>query len=178
MDDQEQQQQSSSFLWGSFFQRDPEKDLLTLLRGVPIFEGLSRSDLKAVERILHRRKYHAGEYVFREGDPGLGMYIVEKGEVSIVSESRSTEIARLSKGDFFGEMSMFNERPRNASAVAYEDTKLFGFFQPDLFGLLETRPRIGVKVVAKLAGILAERLYKASVENARLMAEIARKDAP
>jgi len=177
MDDQDQQAKPSSFLWGSFFQRDPEKDLLTLLRGVPIFEGLSRSDLKAVERILHRRKYHAGEYVFREGDPGLGMYIVERGEISIVSESRSTEIARLGKGEFFGEMSLFNERPRNASAVAYEDTKLFGFFQPDLFGLLETRPRIGVKVVAKLAGILAERLYKASVENARLMAEMAQRDA-
>ncbi len=177
MDDQEKQAAPSSFLWDSFFQRDPEKDLLTLLRGVPMFEGLSRSDLKAVERILHRRKYHAGEYVFREGDPGLGMYIVEKGEISIVSESRSTEIARLGKGEFFGEMSLFNERPRNASAVAYEDTKLFGFFQPDLFGLLETRPRIGVKVVAKLAGILAERLYKGSVENARLMAELAKKDA-
>ena len=168
---------STSFLWGSFFQRDPEKDLLTLLRGVPIFEGLSRGDLKAIERILHRRKYHAGEYVFREGDPGLGMYIIERGEISIVGESRSAEIARLGKGDFFGEMALFNERPRNASAVAYADTKLFGFFQPDLFGLLETRPRIGVKVVAKLASILAERLYKASVENARLMAEMARSDA-
>jgi CRP-like cAMP-binding protein len=173
----EKEIQQSSYLWDKFSRSDPEKKLLILLRGIPIFEGLSRSDLKAVERILHRRKYHAGEYVFREGDPGLGMYIVEKGEISIVRESRSTEIARLGSGDFFGEMALFNDRPRNASAVAYEDTKLFGFFQPDLFSLLETRPRIGVKVVAKLAGILAERLYKGSVENARLMSELARKDA-
>lgn len=171
-------QSSQSFLWGNFFQRDPEKDILTLLRGVPIFDGLSRSDLKAVERILHRRKYHAGEYIFREGDPGLGMYIIEKGEVSIVSESRSTEISRLGKGEFFGEMALFNERPRSASALAYEDTKLFGFFQPDLSGLLETRPRIGVKVVAKLASILAERLYKANTENVRLISRLALKDMP
>ncbi len=170
------EQQDSSFIWGNFFKRDREKDILTLLRNVPIFEGLSRSDLKAVERILHRRKYHAGEYIFRESDPGLGMYIIERGEVSIVAESRSAEITRLYQGDFFGEMALFNERPRNASAVAYEDTKLFGFFQPDLFGLLETRPRIGVKVVAKLARILAERLYKANQTNARIMAELARKD--
>jgi CRP/FNR family cyclic AMP-dependent transcriptional regulator len=171
-----EEQEASSFLWGSFFHRNREKDIITLLRGVPIFDGLSRSDLKAVERILHRRKYHSGEYIFREGDPGLGMYIIERGEVSIVAESRSSEIARLNHGDFFGEMALFNERPRNASAVAFEDTKLFGFFQPDLFGLLETRPRIGVTVVAKLASILAERLYKANVQNARLMAELARKD--
>ncbi|MBN1449290.1 MAG: cyclic nucleotide-binding domain-containing protein [Bacteroidetes bacterium] len=171
-------QSPQSFLWGNFFQRDPEKDIFTLLRGVPIFEGLSRSDLKAVERILHRRKYHAGEYIFREGDPGLGMYIIEKGEVSIVSESRSTEISRLGKGEFFGEMALFNERPRSASALAYEDTKCFGFFQPDLSGLLETRPRIGVKVVAKLASILAERLYKANAENVRLISRLALKDMP
>ena len=171
-----EQQSPRSFLWDNFFQRDPEKDILTLLRGVPMFEGLSRSDLKAIERILHRRKYHAGEYIFREGDPGLGMYIIEKGEVSIVAESRSTEITRLGKGEFFGEMSLFNERPRNASALAFEETKLFGFFQPDLFGLLETRPRSGVKVVTQLARILAERLYKANTENARLASELALKD--
>ncbi len=163
-------QQENSFLWNNYFSHDSEKDIFTLLRGIPIFEDLSRRDLKALERILHRRKYHAGEYVFREGDPGLGMYIIEQGEVSIVSESQSKEISRLRKGEFFGEMALFNDRPRNASAVAYEETRLFGFFQPDLFGLLETRPKIGVKVVLKLARILSERLYKAGEETTRLIA--------
>ena len=163
-----------SALWSNFFSRDERKDILTMLRGVPIFEDLSRRDLKALERILHLRKYHAGEYIFREGDPGLGMYIVEQGTVSIVSESRSRELSRLRKGEFFGEMALFNDRPRNASAVAFEDTRLFGFFQPDLFGLLETQPRIGVKVVLKLARILSERLYRAGQENARLMEDAKR----
>ena len=174
MDDNEQHE-TPSFMWSNFFRPDSEKDIFTLLRGIPIFEDLSRRDLKALERILHRRKYHAGEYVFREGDPGLGMYIIEQGEVSIVSESQSSEISRLRKGEFFGEMALFNDRPRNASAVAYEDTKLFGFFQPDLFGLLETRPRIGVKVVLKLARILTERLFKAGLDNTRLLAELMEK---
>lgn len=168
--------EEAAFLWSNFFQRDREKDILTLLRGVPIFEGLGRSQLRAVERILHRRKYHAGEYIFREGEPGLGMYIIEQGEVSIVSESRSSEISRLGKGEFFGEMSMFNDRPRTASALAYEDTKVFGFFQPDLLSLLETRPSIGTKVVMMLSRILAERLYKAGQENARLRSELFLRD--
>jgi CRP/FNR family transcriptional regulator, cyclic AMP receptor protein len=162
-----------SFLWSNIFRSASEKDIFTLLRGVPIFEDLSRRDLKALERILHRRRYHAGEYIFREGDPGLGMYIIEQGEVSIVRESQSSEIARLRNGEFFGEMALFGDRPRIASAVAYEDTRLFGFFQPDLFGLLETSPRIGVKVVLKLARILSERLYKAGQENTRLLSELA-----
>jgi CRP-like cAMP-binding protein len=170
------EQSAPSFLWSNFFQRDLEKNILTLLHGVPIFEGLGRGQLRAVERILHRRKYHAGEYIFREGDPGLGMYIIESGEVSIVSESRSSEISRLGKGEFFGEMSMFNDRPRSASALAYEETKVFGFFQPDLLGLLETRPSIGTKVVMMLSRILAERLYRAGEENARLRSEQFYKD--
>lgn len=165
-----------TFLWSNFFQRDREKDILTLLRSVPIFEGLGRGQLRAVERILHRRKYHAGEYIFREGDPGLGMYIIEEGEISIVSESRSSEISRLGKGEFFGEMAMFNDRPRSASALAYEDTKVFGFFQPDLLGLLETRPSIGTKVVMMLSRILAERLYRAAAENVRLRSELFMKE--
>jgi CRP-like cAMP-binding protein len=170
-------QTENSFLWSNYFSQDSEKDIFTLLRGIPIFEDLSRRDLKALERILHRRKYHAGEYVFREGDPGLGMYIIELGEISIVSESKSSEISRLRKGEFFGEMALFSDRPRNASAVAYEETRLFGFFQPDLFGLLETRPKIGVKVVLKLARILSERLYKAGEENTRLIASLSRTPA-
>lgn len=170
------QHEEAAFLWSNFFQRDREKDILTLLRGIPIFEGLGRSQLRAVERILHRRKYHAGEYIFREGEPGLGMYIIEKGEVSIVSESRSSEISRLGQGEFFGEMSMFNDRPRTASALAYEDTKVFGFFQPDLLSLLETRPSIGTRVVMMLSRILAERLYRAGQENARLRSELFLRD--
>lgn len=174
IDDQDPSLESEEpfFLWSNFFRRDREKDILTLLRGVPIFEGLGRGQLRAVERILHRRKYDAGEYIFREGDPGLGMYIIESGEVSIVRESRSTEIARLGAGEFFGEMSMFNDRPRTASALAYEETKVFGFFQPDLLALLETRPSIGTKVVMMLSRILAERLYKAGEENAQLRSEL------
>lgn len=168
----EKHDSEASFLWSNFFRRDREKDIITLLRGVPIFEGLGRGQLRAVERILHRRKYHAGEYIFREGDPGLGMYIIEQGEVSIVSESRSSEIARMGKGDFFGEMALFHERPRPASALAWEDTKVFGFFQPDLLGLLETRPSIGTKVVLMLSRILAERLYRAGQENVRLRSEL------
>ena len=61
-----------------------------------------------------------------------GTKMVKAGKSThMVGESRSSEISRLGKGEFFGEMSMFNDRPRTASALAYEDTKVFGFFQPD-----------------------------------------------
>ena len=153
------------FLWKNYFAKEQTKDIYSLLHSVPMFEQLSRSDLKAVERILHRRSYAAGEYIFRQGEPGLGMYIVQEGEVSVFIEQSKHEIVRLTDGEFFGELGLLTEHPRIASAKAAVETKLFGFFQPDLFSLIETRPRIGVSVVMNLSRIIAERLHHATLEN-------------
>lgn len=159
---------SKAFLWTSIGRKRERGDIFDLLGRVPIFEGLSRGDLKAIERILHIRTYAKGEYIFREGDSGLGMYIVESGEVVVTSESTGMEITRLGEGEFFGEVAMFLDQPRTASAVAAAETVAWGFFQPDLLSLLETHPRLGVSVVIRLTRIVAERLNRATAENNRL----------
>jgi CRP/FNR family transcriptional regulator, cyclic AMP receptor protein len=158
----------AAFNWENLFRRKEEKDVRTLLRSIPVFEGLSERDLRAMERILHRRSYSAGEPVFRAGDPGLGMYIIEEGSVSILLEEEGHELARLGSGEFFGEMSLFSDDPRAATAVTLEETKLFGFFEPDLAGLLQRHPRIGVHVLTRFARILSLRLARATRENAEL----------
>ncbi len=162
------------FLWASIGRRHPRGSIYELLDQVPIFEGLTRSNLKAIERILHIRTYVAGETIFREGDSGLGMYIVESGEVKIVSETGGSEIARFSRGEFFGEVGLFLEQPRSASAIAVTETVAWGFFLPDLQNLLETHPKLGVSVVLKLTRIVAERLSRATAENNRLNELLAR----
>ncbi len=159
---------SSTFLWENFFRGGKQDDLITLLRRVPIFESLTSRELKLVENILHRRVYAEGEPVFREGEKGSAMYIIEKGEVRLRSGETAREVGDLHDGDFFGEMALFSEQPRPATAVAHTDTRLFGFAQADLLGLLETNPRLGIKVVMKLARVIAERLRRASIENRRL----------
>ncbi len=159
---------SSSFLWQYFFRPESEDEILTLLQRVPLFDELSRKERKAIESILHRRVYQQGEYIFHEDEIGLGMYIIQRGEVSIVLEKTNYEIARLTDGEFFGENSLFIDKPRSAAAVATKETKVFGFFEPDLYGLLETQPKIGISVIMKLAKILAERLHQATIENKNL----------
>lgn len=163
---------NTPFLWDNFFSRTKQESLTELLRRVPIFESLTKRELRHIEHILHRRTYEEGEFVFREGDTGLGMYIIESGEVSIVSGSAENEVTRLSNGEFFGEMALLTEQPRSAGAMAMKGTKVFGFFQPDLFSLMETHPHIGVSVVMKLARILVERLYRAALENNKLRERI------
>ncbi len=148
-------------IWGNIFKRDSDgTDIRAVLKRVPIFSGLSRRQLGAVERILHRRHYRADEVVFRQGDPGVGMYFVISGTVLIVQDPGAQELARLHEGEFFGEIALLNETPRSATAMAATDSTLFGFFQPDLISMLERHPRIGVVVLRGLAEIAGERLVR------------------
>jgi CRP/FNR family transcriptional regulator, cyclic AMP receptor protein len=155
----------ASYLWENLFIKKEKKNIQDLLRSVPMFENLSRRNLISIERILHRRTYVDGEYIFHKGEVGLGMYIIEEGEVSILVEQTQHEIARLVHGEFFGETALLTEQQRSASARAVGTTKVFGFFQPDLFSLIKTNSKIGVAVVMNLSRIVAERLYQSTIEN-------------
>ena len=55
-----------------------------MLLKIPVFENLKARELRQVAGIVHRRQYVAGEYVCFQNDPGLGMYVVEQGEVSVI----------------------------------------------------------------------------------------------
>lgn len=153
--------------WSNIFKKEEkeEKSIYTVLSKIPIFRGLSRRELKAIERILHRRTYKADEAIFYEEEPGVGMYIITSGKVYITLGKEKKVLAVLTNGDFFGEMALLLESPRTASATAHESTELLGFFQPDLFNLLQTKPKTGNKILQHLAQMIAERLRQSSIEN-------------
>lgn len=140
---------------------DAEPDILAALKQVPLFEDLSRSELKKILRILHERTYQPGEVIFREGDPGAGMFIIRKGKVNIVirrPDGSEQLLAPLTDRQFFGEMALLESAPRSASCVAAEKASLLGFFEPDLESLIERDARLGSKVVWNLARLMATRL--------------------
>ncbi|MHB2150267.1 cyclic nucleotide-binding domain-containing protein [Calditrichota bacterium LG25] len=157
-------------VWTNIFRKKEgeQEDILTVLKRIPLFQDLSKKELRQLERILHQRTYRAGEVVFNEGDPGVGMYIIEEGEVRITLGKDQRVLAVLSKGDFFGEMALLLEAPRTASAVASKPSILYGFFQPDLFSILETYPRTGNKILLRLSQMIAERLRRSNIENREL----------
>lgn len=146
-----------------------------LLSKVPAFANLTFRELKEVSAIVHRREYRAGEPVFYQGDPGLGMYIVQEGSVAIVIAEKTgeeKELAILSEGDFFGELGLLDESPRSASALCKTDCLLIGFFRPDLLELIERKPALGIKIVMKLAEIVGERLRKTDKELSKLKSQL------
>ncbi|MEW6510156.1 MAG: cyclic nucleotide-binding domain-containing protein [Bacteroidota bacterium] len=132
------------------------------LKMIPIFTDLTRRELAAVERILHHREYHAGEVIFRQAEPGLGMYIIESGRVTIRAEESTDSVSELGDGEFFGELPLLDGGTRSATAIAKTPCRIYGFFQPDLFGLIERNPRLGVKIVMSLAAIIGMRLRAAN----------------
>lgn len=147
-------------LWGYIFKNDEKNKqaILTVLKSIPVFRDLSARELATIEKTLHKRLYDAGEIIFNQGVPGAGMYIIIEGEVAIIHEETGQELARLGEREFFGELALLEEAPRSATAVARTKTIVLGFFQSDLFGINERNPRLGNKIILRLARIIGERL--------------------
>src|SRR6476661_3406282 len=99
-----------------------------------------------------------GEYIFREGDLGTEMYIINEGKVEILNQVGDEEqvLAVLEKGDFFGEMSVLEDLPRAASARAGTDVRLLQINGSTFDQLLQGNPEIAVRMMRKLSRRLRE----------------------
>jgi CRP-like cAMP-binding protein len=101
-----------------------DKDLVSTLRTVPLFSGLSDKDLKRLANSLSERTFPAGHKIAVEGKEGVGFFVIESGEVSV---SRGGEhIRKLGPGDYFGEMAVIDQGPRSASVVAESEVRCRG----------------------------------------------------
>ncbi len=148
--------------WANIFNPPTEKvDLEKSLQTIPLFKSLGKRDITNLSRIIHNRNYLAGEYIFYQGDPGIGLYIIREGEVSISrdeDEKDKITLATFSKGDFFGELAMIDGETRSASAIANSDTRLAVIFKPDLDEYIDKYPKKGIKILESIAHIVAIRL--------------------
>lgn len=94
----------------------------------------------------------AGQFLFREGDPGAEMYIIETGSIAILRAARGAEpMAVLEPGDFLGEMSVLEDQPRFASAQARSDSRLLRIERAAFADLLRQNVEIAVRIMRKLA---------------------------
>ncbi len=99
-----------------------------LLERVPLFRGLSESARISLAERLVERRYRAGELVFSKGDTGSAMFLVLSGKVEIFlppeGGAERVDLKEVSEGEHFGELSLFDEKPRSASAEAKTDCVL------------------------------------------------------
>jgi len=124
----------------------------------PVFKSTGGGAGPGTGKKGYTAEHKAGEYVFREGELGTEMYIINEGKVEILNQVGDEEqiLAVLEKGDFFGEMSVLEDLPRAASARAATDIRLLQINGSTFDQLLQSNPEIAVRMMRKLSRRLRE----------------------
>lgn len=117
-------------------------------------------------KISSPRQFQKGTYICNEGELGNEMYIILQGKAGIYISSVTEEdtlVAEAGKGDFFGEMALFENQPRSASCIAAEDTTCIAISKDNLQELIQFCPELTEKLIAGLSRRIRkmdEKLYK------------------
>ena len=121
-----------------------------LLKRVDLFSGLRKKDLTSLAKSCVERSYKAGQTLVKQGDSGVGLYMIVSGKVKILKETingETLEIAVQGPGDFFGEMTVLDNAPRSASVIAIENTECLLLTSWDFRARLEVHPEIALDIL-------------------------------
>lgn len=154
----------------------PELDRIQFLKTVPFFNELANWQLKRVSEIVFERTYEPGELIFEQGQPGAAIFLIMEGQVcvEIFREQKTTSLAVLERGSFFGEMALLDESPRSASARCIVTCKTLALYRNDLTRLIQTDPLTACHIYHALARIVGDRLRSTNdLVQAGMVAELA-----
>jgi len=124
------------------------------LRKVPIFSKLSAKELEHIARSVKERVYESGTVIIKEGDPGLGFFLITEGRVDV--SHRDHRIRDMGPGEFFGEMALLEEAPRSATVTAKERTRCLQLVRWDFRALLKENPDLAVRMLEVVVQRLRE----------------------
>jgi serine/threonine protein phosphatase PrpC len=131
---------------------------------IPMFRYLSYTEMTKVLSIAHLKRFAKGSAVVKQGDPSDEMYIIASGDADVLKNN--VKVAERTKGDFFGEMGIFDNAPRSATVGARTDVVAITLHRKDLLELLRQEAQIAVKLLWALNRELNERIRKTSEDIA------------
>ena len=142
--------------------------LVNFLKQSDIFYQLTPAQLELVANLCEEVSYSAGELIFKESNNSKELYVITQGEVEITIKTgpqgsakatQETLIAKLRRGQSFGEVALVDEGLRSASARAVvKDTRLILIRRDKLIMLCETYPQLGYRLMHNLAADLAMKM--------------------
>jgi CRP/FNR family transcriptional regulator len=135
------------------------EEIVELLAGVPVFSTLQPEDLRRIAQLAVPRTFEAGQTVFREGDSSDTCYVVHSGQARAVREhpdGRTITLATFGRGEFFGELAMFEDERRSATVEAVQPTTVVAVLGPDMRRLMTEHPQIALRLVVALGRRLRE----------------------
>lgn len=131
-----------------------------LLAQIPLFDTLAAEDLEALANRMTERKFQAGTPVFHKGDKGSSMYVVLSGAVQIFLPGADNDPRVVLKdartGEYFGELSLFDDKPRSASVEATVDTTLLELTREEFGDHLSKSKNAAMTILAEMAERLRE----------------------
>ena len=131
-----------------------QDELHALMRDVPLFAGLLGSEVERVALVMNPRQLSVGETICTEGEPGHEFYVIASGEVEV--ERRGQSVAKLSRGDHFGELALLDRGPRSATVRAIGDARVYVLHEQSFAAVLNEVPALAQKLLATLASRLRD----------------------
>ncbi|MFH1378866.1 MAG: cyclic nucleotide-binding domain-containing protein [bacterium] len=139
------------------------------LKKIQIFHDFPEEYLDQLSKSLMEQIYDPGQIIFEEGSIGNALYIISTGSVEVKKITNKGKnnfkiLALLEQGDYFGEMSLLNDKPRSASAYAKTSVELLILKREDFTELLTSSPRVAVDQLLGILRMLSNRLRQTSLE--------------
>ncbi|HSK62942.1 MAG TPA: DUF1003 domain-containing protein [Pyrinomonadaceae bacterium] len=126
---------------------------LEALRSVPLFASLDDDAARDLRNLLSEKTVVQNTRLFRQGDRGDAMYLIESGRVRISIRDHDEQelvLAELAQGDFFGEMSIIDGRQRSADAQVIEDSRLAVLSREAFLSFVRTNPDVALEMLSAL----------------------------
>ena len=127
------------------------------LRQVPLFESLDEKAAKELCGLLETLDCEAPKVLFRAGDAGDAMYLIERGKVRIsvqATDGRELTLTELGQGDFFGELALLGRQPRSANATVSEESRLAVLSREHFLPFMRSKPNVALEMLTALANRL------------------------
>jgi len=129
----------------------PQEMTLDAIRSVPLFASLDDEAAAELRKLLQTRNVADGTNLFRAGDLGDAMYLIESGRVRIAitdDDNKEVVLAELAQGDFFGEMAIIDGKQRSADATVTEDARLEVLSREDFLRFIHENPAVALEMLS------------------------------
>lgn len=139
--------------------------IIDMLMSCDLFNTFASEDLRTAAAYFNTSDVKSGEVIFREGDAGTFMCVLNRGKITISktnSEGKSIEIATLMRGRAFGEMAVLDGERRSATCIAATECTLLTLTKVALDKMLQDEPRTAARVIVVLAISISRRLRMAA----------------
>ena len=140
-------------------------EALESLRSIPLFAKVRDEDLQALAQVVIERRFPKNSTIVEEGLPGDYMYVIREGRVKVTKSSvdgRERILDFFDAGNFFGDMSLFDQEPRSASVKTLEPCRLLALSRRDVLDVLRRSPDLALSVIQVLIHRLRETDEQAS----------------